>query len=107
MSEVCVAMVGCGQIAEAHLKAVQACEGATLTFCVDIFGRAQSAAERYGANKHLFVMREALSIRSERTVYPVFPGQMGSERCEYSILLVGCLSNRLYRSNRGCCRELT
>ena len=42
MSEVCVEMVGCGQIAEAHFKVVQACEGATLTFCVDINpGRAQ------------------------------------------------------------------
>lgn len=30
-----IAMVGCGQIAEAHLKAVAAVEGAALTFAVD------------------------------------------------------------------------
>ena len=45
-----IAMVGCGQIAEAHLKAVDAVEGAELAWCVDVVeSQAQSAAERYGA----------------------------------------------------------
>ena len=49
MSEVGMAVVGCGQIAEAHLKAIEACVGARLVFCVDVdFERAESAAKRYG-----------------------------------------------------------
>jgi predicted dehydrogenase len=49
MSEqVGIAMVGCGQIAEAHLKAVAAVQGARLVCCVDSEAeRAQSAADRY------------------------------------------------------------
>jgi predicted dehydrogenase len=45
-----IAMIGCGQIAEAHLKAVQALAQAKLVWCVDVIeAQAQSAAERYGA----------------------------------------------------------
>ncbi len=45
-----IAMVGCGQIAEAHFKAVQAVTGARLIWCVDMIAtQAQTAAERYGA----------------------------------------------------------
>lgn len=45
-----IAMVGCGQIAEAHLKAIQAISGARLVWCVDVVAsQAQLAAERYGA----------------------------------------------------------
>jgi UDP-N-acetyl-2-amino-2-deoxyglucuronate dehydrogenase len=49
MSEqVGIAMVGCGQIAEAHLKGVAAVQGARLVCCVDSEAeRAQSAADRY------------------------------------------------------------
>lgn len=43
-----IAMVGCGQIAEAHLKGVAAVDGARLIYCVDSEAeRAQSAADRY------------------------------------------------------------
>ena len=46
-----LAMVGCGQIAEAHLKGIQALEDTTFTFAVDIAAeRAQAAAEKYGAS---------------------------------------------------------
>jgi predicted dehydrogenase len=62
MSEVGVAMVGCGQIAEAHLKAVRANEDARLVFCVDVDPeRAQSAAERYGCGKHSSAMDDVFS----------------------------------------------
>jgi len=45
-----IAMVGCGQIAEAHLKAIEAVDGAKLVWCVDVVAdQAKSAAERYGA----------------------------------------------------------
>jgi predicted dehydrogenase len=44
-----IAMIGCGQIAEAHLKAIQAIDGAWLVWCIDVVeAQAQSAAERYG-----------------------------------------------------------
>ena len=57
-----IAMVGCGQIAEAHLKAVAAVEGAALTFAVDAdAGRAQSAAGRYGAPRWSTSYDEALA----------------------------------------------
>ncbi|MDP6038897.1 MAG: Gfo/Idh/MocA family oxidoreductase [Candidatus Latescibacteria bacterium] len=43
-----IAMVGCGQIAEAHLKGVTAIEGARLVCCVDSVAKcAQAAADRY------------------------------------------------------------
>lgn len=45
-----LAMVGCGQIAGAHLKAIAALDSALLTFAVDIVEEsARSAAEDYGA----------------------------------------------------------
>lgn len=48
--EIGIAMVGCGQIAEAHLKAVDALDGANLVWCVDVVTeQAESAAKRYGA----------------------------------------------------------
>ena len=49
MSDIGMAMIGCGQIANAHLKAIDACEGARTTFCVDVDGeRARSAAQKHG-----------------------------------------------------------
>lgn len=45
-----IAMVGCGQIAEAHLKAVESLDGAQLVWCVDVVAeQAKLAAGRYGA----------------------------------------------------------
>ena len=52
-SEIGIAMVGCGQIAEAHLKAIQGCDGARVTWCVDVDpDRAKLAADRYGKANH-------------------------------------------------------
>lgn len=43
-----IAMIGCGQIAEAHFKAIEAIDGAWLVWCIDVVAeQAQSAAERY------------------------------------------------------------
>ena len=57
-----IAMVGCGQIAEAHLKGVGACERARLAFCVDVDPeRARAAAERHGAPRWSADYAEALS----------------------------------------------
>lgn len=45
-----LAMVGCGQIAEAHLKAIAALDSAVFTFAVDVVEEsARSAAERHEA----------------------------------------------------------
>jgi predicted dehydrogenase len=45
-----MAMVGCGQIAEAHLKAIGRVEGAELVYTADVLEeRAQKAAVTYGA----------------------------------------------------------
>ena len=45
-----IAMVGCGQIANAHLKALVALEGARLVHAMDVVAdSAKSAAETYGA----------------------------------------------------------
>jgi predicted dehydrogenase len=55
-------MVGCGQIAEAHLKAIAALDSAVLTFAVDIAEEsARSAAERYGAPSWSTDYADALS----------------------------------------------
>jgi predicted dehydrogenase len=57
-----VAMVGCGQIAEAHLKAVAALAQARLVCTVDVDEtRAHSAAEQYGATGWTTDYEEALS----------------------------------------------
>lgn len=57
-----VAMVGCGQIAEAHLKAVASVGQARLAFAVDVDAeKARSAAERYGAPRWSADFEEALS----------------------------------------------
>jgi predicted dehydrogenase len=74
MSEIGVAMVGCGQIAEAHLKAIEACEGARLAYCVDVdSARAQSAAERYACNKHSVELGDALTDSDVEAVVLCLP----------------------------------
>ena len=43
-------MIGCGQIASAHIRAIQACPDARVTFCVDVDEeRAEAAADKSGA----------------------------------------------------------
>ena len=50
MQDLRIAMVGCGQIANAHLKAIEACPRASVSFCVDIDeGRAEDAAQPHDA----------------------------------------------------------
>ena len=45
-----LAMVGCGQIAHAHLKAIQSLDNAELYYAIDAdLERARSAAEQFGA----------------------------------------------------------
>ena len=45
-----MAMVGCGQIAEAHLRAIGRVDGAELVCAVDVFeDRAKKVVETYGA----------------------------------------------------------
>ena len=57
-----IAMVGCGQIAEAHLKAVASVAGARLVFAVDADAdRARSASERYDAPRWSVDYDEALA----------------------------------------------
>ena len=52
-SEIGIALVGCGQIAETHLKAIQGCGRARVTWCVDVDpDRAKLAADRYGKGSH-------------------------------------------------------
>ena len=52
-SNVGIAMVGCGQIAEAHLKAVQANENSRVVWCTDVDSdRAAEAADRYSSAHH-------------------------------------------------------
>lgn len=62
MSPVHFAVVGCGQIAEAHLKAIAALDNARLTWTQDIAPeRAASAAERFGAARCTTSYEEVLS----------------------------------------------
>ena len=57
-----VAMVGCGQIAEAHLKGVDVVEGARLVFAMDVDAeKARSAAERHGEVRWSTDYAEALA----------------------------------------------
>tara|TARA_B100000700_G_scaffold80980_1_gene91146 strand:- start:155 stop:1093 length:939 start_codon:yes stop_codon:yes gene_type:complete len=54
-------MVGCGQIGNAHFKAIQACDAARVAFCVDVDpSRAEEAAAIYGG-RFTTVMAEALA----------------------------------------------
>ena len=63
-----LAMVGCGQIAEAHLKGIGGVDSAELTFAMDVDEeRARSAAERYGAERWSTSYEEVLGC-SEETV---------------------------------------
>jgi len=53
VSEIGIAMVGCGQIAESHLKAIEGCGRARVTWCVDVDpDRAKLAADQYGKVNH-------------------------------------------------------
>lgn len=53
MSDIGIAMVGCGQIANVHMKGVSACDGASLVACVDVEpDRAKKAADEFGAPVH-------------------------------------------------------
>lgn len=61
MTDVGIAMVGCGQIAKAHMKAIAACGQARLTWCVDnVSDRAEQAAAEYGASGHTTDLASAL-----------------------------------------------
>ena len=62
MSVVNLAVVGCGQIADAHLKGIAALGSARLTWTQDIEAdRAASAAERFGAARSTASYEEVLS----------------------------------------------
>jgi len=78
-----VAMVGCGQIAEAHLKAVDALEGARLACAVDVEAdRAESAAERYGAPTWSTDYRDALKDGGVQAVVLCLPHDL---HCAYTV----------------------
>ncbi|MDA0712351.1 MAG: Gfo/Idh/MocA family oxidoreductase [bacterium] len=69
-----LAMVGCGQIAEAHLKAIREIEGAHLAWCIDaVPEQARSAAERYGATHFGTDYKKALSCNSVDAVVLCLP----------------------------------
>jgi len=69
-----IAMIGCGQIAEAHLKAIQAISQARLVWCVDVVEKqAQSAAERYGASHFGTDYAEALASANVDAVVLCLP----------------------------------
>ena len=69
-----MAIIGCGQIAEAHLKAITALSGAQLTFTMDsIEERARSAAERYGAPSWTTAYEEVLNASEVDAVLLCLP----------------------------------
>ena len=74
VEQVGIAMVGCGQIAEAHFKAVEAVPQARLVVAVDVDGdRAASAAERYGALRWSTDYAEVLSDSEVNAVVLCLP----------------------------------
>jgi predicted dehydrogenase len=74
MSDIGIAMVGCGQIANAHLKALDACNDAALAFCVDVDAdRAKTAAESHGNVGSSADFEEALNHSSVDAVVLCLP----------------------------------
>ena len=74
MSEIGIAVVGCGQIAEAHLMAIEATEGVCVTYCVDVDGdRAESAATRFGGEGFSTDLNDALGAPSVDAALLCFP----------------------------------
>ena len=62
MADVGVARVGCGQIAEANLKAIEACVGARLVYFVEFYAKlSRPAAERYRGAEHAIDLDSAIN----------------------------------------------
>ncbi len=69
-----LAMIGCGQIADAHLKAIDAIESAALYYAVDTdIKSARSAADRYGATHFSADYDEALNDKEVDAVVLCLP----------------------------------
>jgi len=73
-SQIGIGVVGCGQIAEAHLKGIHTVPGAQLVGCVDVvLDQAQSAAQRYNAPYYGTDYDQLLSLEAVDAVVLCLP----------------------------------